>query len=49
MKVETKYQTLVSSRWLYMDVVVSDSISQDILSQIYDVIQSDVALHLQVH
>ena len=28
---------------------VSDSISQDILSQIYDVIQSDVALHLQVH
>ena len=28
---------------------VSDSILQDILSQIYDVIQSDVAMHLQVH
>ena len=28
---------------------VSDSISQDILSQIYDVIQSDVVLHLQVN
>ena len=30
-------------------VYPADSISQDILSQIYDVIQSDVALHLQVH
>ena len=28
---------------------VSDIISQDILSQIYDVIRSDVELHLQVH
>ena len=29
--------------------VMSSSISQDILLQIYDVIQSDVAFHLQVH
>ena len=28
---------------------MKSAISQDILSQIYDVIQSDVALHLQVH
>ena len=28
---------------------ISDSTSQDILSQIFDVIQSDVALHLLVH
>ena len=31
------------------DVPVCDSISQDILSQIYDIVLSDVALHLQVH
>ena len=28
---------------------VWDSISQDILLQIYDVIQQDLKLHLQVH
>ena len=28
---------------------ICDIISQDILSQIYDAIKSDVALHLQVH
>ena len=28
---------------------ISDSISQDILTQIFDVIQSDVALQKQVH
>ena len=28
---------------------VSDSISQDILSEIFDVIQSEVALQKQVH
>ena len=28
---------------------VCDSISQDILMQIYDVIQLDIALRLQVH
>ena len=28
---------------------ISDSISQDVLSQIFDVIQSDVSLQSQVH
>ena len=33
----------------YVIASVCDSLSQDIPSQIYNVIQSDVALHLQVH
>ena len=31
------------------DVGIADSISQNISSQIVDVIQADVALHTQVH
>ena len=34
---------------LLMTSNISDSISQDILSQIFDVIQSDVAFQKQVH
>ena len=34
---------------LMMYVSVSNGISQNILSQIFDVIQSDVGLHSQVH
>ena len=40
-----QYATLLS-HWCRR---ISDSISQNIPSQIFDVIQSDVALHTQVH